>query len=95
MSLSVSYEVAELSIIAYRLPLWLSPSSQDLFRSTLEPVEKILHRSKVDKANNVHEIALVKGSNSYSPYRQACLRERPEPHWFERDENRHKWSSLR
>ncbi|KAJ7676812.1 heat shock protein 70 [Mycena polygramma] len=34
---------------------------QDLFRSTLEPVEKVLRDSKVDKAN-VHEIVLVGGS---------------------------------
>ena len=38
---------------------------QDLFCSTLEPVEKILRDSTVDKAN-VHEIALVGCSNSYS-----------------------------
>ncbi|KAJ7048244.1 heat shock protein 70 [Mycena amicta] len=34
---------------------------QDLFRSTLEPIEKVLHDSKIDKAN-VHEIVLVGGS---------------------------------
>ena len=34
---------------------------QDLFRSTLEPVEKVLRDSKIDKAN-VHEIVLVGGS---------------------------------
>jgi len=34
---------------------------QDLFRSTLEPVERVLRDSKVDKAN-VHEIVLVGGS---------------------------------
>ncbi|KAI6045427.1 heat shock protein 70 family, partial [Pisolithus marmoratus] len=34
---------------------------QDLFRSTLEPVEKALGDSKIDKAN-VHEIVLVGGS---------------------------------
>ena len=34
---------------------------QDLFCSTLEPVEKVLHDSKIDKAN-VHEIVLVGGS---------------------------------
>ena len=34
---------------------------QDLFRSTLEPVEKVLRDSKMDKAN-VHEIVLVGGS---------------------------------
>ncbi|KAG2132825.1 heat shock protein 70 [Suillus bovinus] len=33
----------------------------DLFRSTLEPVEKVLQDSKIDKAN-VHEIVLVGGS---------------------------------
>lgn len=33
----------------------------DLFRSTLEPVEKVLRDSKIDKAN-VHEIVLVGGS---------------------------------
>jgi L1 cell adhesion molecule like protein len=34
---------------------------QDLFRSTLEPVERVLRDSKIDKAN-VHEIVLVGGS---------------------------------
>ncbi|KAG6824982.1 hypothetical protein H0H92_005243, partial [Tricholoma furcatifolium] len=34
---------------------------QDLFRGTLEPVEKVLRDSKIDKAN-VHEIVLVGGS---------------------------------
>ncbi|KAL5522873.1 SSA2_1 [Sanghuangporus sanghuang] len=34
---------------------------QDLFRSTLEPVEKVLRDSKIDKSN-VHEIVLVSGS---------------------------------
>ncbi|THU98921.1 heat shock cognate 70 [Dendrothele bispora CBS 962.96] len=34
---------------------------QDLFRSTLDPVEKVLHDSKIDKAN-VHDIVLVGGS---------------------------------
>src|SRR5271154_4512404 len=34
---------------------------QDLFRSTLEPVEKVLRDSKIDKSN-VHEIVLVGGS---------------------------------
>lgn len=34
---------------------------QDLFRSTLEPVEKVLRDSKIDKAS-VHEIVLVGGS---------------------------------
>ncbi|KAJ7048233.1 hsp71-like protein [Mycena amicta] len=34
---------------------------QDLFRRTLEPVEKVLRDSKIDKAN-VHEIVLVGGS---------------------------------
>ncbi|KIK16372.1 hypothetical protein PISMIDRAFT_686365 [Pisolithus microcarpus 441] len=34
---------------------------QDLFRNTLEPVEKVLRDSKIDKAN-VHEIVLVGGS---------------------------------
>ncbi|KAJ7059286.1 heat shock cognate 70 [Mycena amicta] len=34
---------------------------QDLFRSTLEPVEKVLRDSKIDKAN-VHEIVLIGGS---------------------------------
>ena len=34
---------------------------QDLFRSTLEPVEKVLRDSKIDK-DNVHEIVLVGGS---------------------------------
>jgi L1 cell adhesion molecule like protein len=34
---------------------------QDLFRSTLDPVEKVLRDSKIDKAN-VHEIVLVGGS---------------------------------
>jgi len=34
---------------------------QDLFRSTLEPVEKVLRDSKIDKAN-VHDIVLVGGS---------------------------------
>jgi len=33
----------------------------DLFRSTLEPVEKVLRDSKIDK-NSVHEIVLVGGS---------------------------------
>ncbi|KIM55850.1 hypothetical protein SCLCIDRAFT_133745 [Scleroderma citrinum Foug A] len=34
---------------------------QDLFRSTLEPVERVLRDSKIDKGN-VHEIVLVGGS---------------------------------
>ena len=34
---------------------------QDLFQSTLQPVEKVLHDSKIDKTN-VHEIVLVGGS---------------------------------
>jgi len=34
---------------------------QDLFRSTIEPVEKVLRDSKIDKAQ-VHEIVLVGGS---------------------------------
>ena len=34
---------------------------KDLFRSTLDPVEKVLRDSKIDKAN-VHEIVLVGGS---------------------------------
>jgi heat shock protein 1/8 len=34
---------------------------QDLFRSTLDPIEKVLRDSKIDKAN-VHEIVLVGGS---------------------------------
>lgn len=34
---------------------------QDLFRNTMEPVEKVLRDSKIDKAN-VHEIVLVGGS---------------------------------
>ena len=34
---------------------------QDLFRSTLEPVEKVLRDSKIDKSQ-VHEIVLVGGS---------------------------------
>ncbi|KAK9727561.1 Hsp70 chaperone [Basidiobolus ranarum] len=34
---------------------------QDLFRSTIDPVEKVLRDSKIDKAN-VHEIVLVGGS---------------------------------
>jgi len=34
---------------------------QDLFRGTLEPIEKVLRDSKIDKAN-VHEIVLVGGS---------------------------------
>ncbi|GAA5879928.1 hypothetical protein JCM8547_003704 [Rhodosporidiobolus lusitaniae] len=34
---------------------------QDLFRSTMEPVEKVLRDSKIDKAS-VHEIVLVGGS---------------------------------
>ena len=34
---------------------------QDLFRNTLDPVEKVLRDSKIDKAN-VHEIVLVGGS---------------------------------
>ncbi|THU82578.1 heat shock protein 70, partial [Dendrothele bispora CBS 962.96] len=34
---------------------------QDLFRSTLDPVEKVLRDSKIDKAN-VHDIVLVGGS---------------------------------
>ena len=33
----------------------------DLFRNTLEPVEKVLRDSKIDKGN-VHEIVLVGGS---------------------------------
>ncbi|CAG8807391.1 10668_t:CDS:2, partial [Dentiscutata erythropus] len=35
--------------------------NQDLFRSTLEPVEKVLRDAKIDKAQ-VHEIVLVGGS---------------------------------
>ncbi|KAJ7754284.1 heat shock protein 70 family [Mycena olivaceomarginata] len=38
---------------------------QDLFRSTLEPIEKVLRDSKIDKAN-VHEIVLV-AAPSVSP----------------------------
>ena len=34
---------------------------QDLFHGTLEPVEKVLHDSKIDKSN-IHEIILVGGS---------------------------------
>ena len=34
---------------------------QDLFRSTLDPVEKVQRDSKIDKSN-VHEIVLVGGS---------------------------------
>jgi heat shock protein 1/8 len=34
---------------------------QDLFRATLEPVEKVLRDSKIDKVN-VHDIVLVGGS---------------------------------
>ena len=34
---------------------------QDLFRGTLDPVEKVLRDSKIDKSN-VHEIVLVGGS---------------------------------
>jgi L1 cell adhesion molecule like protein len=34
---------------------------QDLFRSTLDPVEKVVRDLKIDKAN-VHEIVLVGGS---------------------------------
>ena len=34
---------------------------QDLFRSTMEPVERVLKDSKIDKGN-VHEIVLVGGS---------------------------------
>ena len=34
---------------------------QDLFCSILEPIEKVLHDSKIDKSN-VHEIVLVGGS---------------------------------
>ncbi len=34
---------------------------QDLFRNTMEPVEKVLRDAKIDKAN-VHEIVLVGGS---------------------------------
>ena len=34
---------------------------QDLFRSTIEPVEKVLKDSKIDKAN-VHETVTVGGS---------------------------------
>jgi len=34
---------------------------QDLFRSTMDPVEKVLQDSKIDKSN-VHEIVLVGGS---------------------------------
>ncbi|KAH8993061.1 heat shock protein 70 family [Lactarius hatsudake] len=39
---------------------------QDLFRSTLEPVEKVLRDSEIDKAN-VHEIVLVGGSTHIPP----------------------------
>ena len=34
---------------------------QDLFRSTLKPMEKVLHDSKIDKAN-IYEIVLIGGS---------------------------------
>ena len=34
---------------------------QDLFRSTLKPIEKVLRDSKIDKSN-VHEIVLIGGS---------------------------------
>jgi heat shock protein 1/8 len=33
----------------------------DLFRSTLEPIEKVLRDSKIDKSN-VHEVVLIGGS---------------------------------
>ncbi|KAH8111631.1 Hsp70 protein-domain-containing protein [Phellopilus nigrolimitatus] len=36
---------------------------QDLFRSTLKPVEKVLRDSKIDKSN-VHEIVLIGGSTN-------------------------------
>ncbi|KAJ6605395.1 Hsp70 protein-domain-containing protein [Mycena vulgaris] len=39
---------------------------QDLFRSTLKPVEKLLRDSKIDKAN-VHEIVLVPVSPASTP----------------------------
>ena len=35
---------------------------QDLFHSTLDPIEKVLRDSKIDKSNVVHEIILVGGS---------------------------------
>ena len=47
---------------------------QDLFRSTLEPVEKVLRDSKVDKAN-VHEIVLVgwgRGPLVFLPLSSLC-----------------------
>jgi heat shock protein 1/8 len=34
---------------------------QDLFRSILDPIEKVVHDSRIDKAN-VHEVVLVGGS---------------------------------
>ncbi|KAH8977161.1 Hsp70 protein-domain-containing protein [Lactarius hatsudake] len=39
---------------------------QDLFRSMLEPVEKVLRDSEIDKAN-VHEIVLVEPNKSINP----------------------------
>ncbi|KIK10706.1 hypothetical protein PISMIDRAFT_20167 [Pisolithus microcarpus 441] len=43
------------------LPSKSTTSSRDLFCSTLEPIEKVLRDSKIDKAD-VHEIVLVGGS---------------------------------
>jgi L1 cell adhesion molecule like protein len=46
---------------------------QDLFRSTLDPVEKVLRDSKIDKSN-VHEIVLVGGSTRIPRIVKLCVR---------------------
>ncbi|RGB36314.1 heat shock protein 70 family [Rhizophagus diaphanus] len=47
--------------------------NQDLFRSTMEPVEKVLRDSKIDKSQ-VHEIVLV-GCSTYIPEIQRMVSE--------------------
>jgi hypothetical protein len=47
---------------------------QDLFRSTLEPVEKVPHDSKIDKAN-VHDILV--GGSTRIPLTKALTWTRP------------------
>ncbi|PKY21757.1 hsp71-like protein [Rhizophagus irregularis] len=47
--------------------------NQDLFRSTMEPVEKVLRDSKIDKSQ-VHEIVLV-GCSTYIPKIQRLVSE--------------------
>ncbi|KAJ7708448.1 Hsp70 protein-domain-containing protein [Mycena metata] len=50
---------------------------QDLFHSTLEPVEKVLRDSKIDKIN-VHEIILVGGSTRIPVSSSSCPTSTPD-----------------